>query len=819
MGIAETPERMDTHEMKTAKEHFINNIRQLGNAAVLLKKNEDGTLEMVFASKLFADMMECSVEEAALLMNGKGYLKTTHEDDRVFVKRMLRRRMSEEGTKELVIRKITAKGKQIWCNINYSFIDDYDEHYIYCTYFDVTSLKEYEERLRLAYMNMGDNFYHVGEKTLGMLRANLTTDGIEDIQGRDLYGTDSMVYHYSEIMSKRAVNYPIFEERDKFLESFSRDSLLEGYMNGILQVSEILYSRRSLGNYCFVRITANVTRHPLTGDVIAFITEEECNEEKVNDTLLDKILVKQFDMVAYLSEGDYGVIIGDAELIGKGSIFPLTKEGEFRHYLEAQVYPVLVGTDEKKEKLLKALLPETVEHELMTKNPYVVNIPICIDGENYYKRFDFYMVDPVAKFYIVLKSDTTDIQKEQIEFNRHLKEALDEAKQANVAKTAFLSRMSHEIRTPMNAIIGLDSIALKESNLTTAVKDDLQKIGESARYLLSLINDVLDMSRIESGKMTLHNEEFLLKDLLEQVNIIAGGQCRDKGLSYDCSIKGKINESYIGDDMKLKQVLVNILGNAVKFTDKGGSVSLKVQQTAQFENQSVLQFIITDTGIGMDKEYIPKIFDAFSQEDDTNTTSYGGSGLGLAITKNIVNLMDGDITVESKKGEGSTFTVEVTLENTEFDRSLKQDKALEEDTKEPVELAGKYILLAEDMLINAEIMKQVLTMRGLEVDHAENGKKALELFEKSEMDHYAAVLMDVRMPVMDGLATTEAIRALDRVDAKDVPIIALTANALDEDVKRSLQAGMNAHLSKPVEPEVLYKTLEQMIGEREVNYI
>ena len=521
MGIAETSEKMNAHEMKTAKEHFINNIRQLGNAAVLLKKNADGTLETVFVSKLFAEMMECSLEEAALLMNGKGYLKTTHQDDRVFVKRMLRRRTSEEGTKELVIRKITAKGKLIWCNINYSFIDDYDEHYIYCTYFDVTSLKEYEERLRLAYMNMGDNFYHVGEKTLGMLRANLTTDGIEDIQGRDLYGTDSMVYHYSEIMSKRAVNYPIFEERDKFLESFSRDSLLEGYMNGRLQVSEILYSRRSLGNYCFVRITANVTRHPLTGDVIAFITEEECNEEKVNDTLLDKILVKQFDMVAYLSEGDYGVIIGDAELIGKGSIFPLAKQGEYKHYLESQVYPVLVGADEKKEMILKTLLPETIEHELMARNPYVVNIPICIDGENYYKRFDFYMVDPVAKFYIVLKSDTTDIQKEQIEFNRHLKEALDEAKQANVAKTAFLSRMSHEIRTPMNAIIGLDTIALKESNLTPAVKDDLQKIGESARYLLSLINDVLDMSRIESGKMTLHKEEFSLKDFLEQVNIIA----------------------------------------------------------------------------------------------------------------------------------------------------------------------------------------------------------------------------------------------------------------------------------------------------------
>ena len=805
----------DTYKvMESGKEHFLNNIRRLGNPAILLRKNSSGGYEVLFVSDMFAKMMECSVPEVKEQINSKGIFNLIHQDDRVFVRRMLRRRVSEEGTKELTIRCYTSKGNMLWCRVNYSFIDDYDEHYIYSTFFDVTALKEYEERLHLAYMNMGESFYHMGDKTLGMLRANLTTDGIEDIQGRDLYGTDSMVYHYSEIMEKRAVNYPVFEERYRFLESFSRDNLIDGYKEGKPQVSEILYSRRSMGDYCFVRITANVTRHPLTGDIIAFITEEECNDEKVNQTLLDNILVRQFDMVSYLSDGNYGVIIGEAELIGKGSIFPLTKTGEYRHYLEAQVFPVLSGTYEKKEMMKNALMPETVEKELQRKSPYMVNIAIEIDGENYYKRFDFYMVDPVAKFYIVLKSDTTDIQKEQLEFNRQLKNALDEAEQANVAKTAFLSKMSHEIKTPMNAIIGLDSIALKEANLTPALKEDLDKIGDSARYLLSIINDILEMSRIESGKMVLHKEEFSLNDFLDQVNADVEKQCSDKGLQYDCTIQGRLNESFVGDDMKLRQVLANILDNAVKFTDKGGSVSMKVLQTAQFEDQSVLQFIISDTGIGMDKDYIPRIFDAFSQEDDTNTTSYGGSGLGLAISKNIVDLMDGDITVESEKGNGSTFTVEVTLKNIE----RSKDKAVETPSDYSL-LSGKRVLLAEDMLINAEIMKQVLVMKGMEVEHAENGKKAVELFENSSMDYYDAVLMDVRMPLMDGLAATEAIRALDRVDAKDVPIIALTANTFDEDVKRSLQAGMNAHLAKPVEPEILYKTLCEKLEEREANYI
>lgn len=940
---------MTEQEMATAKAHFLWNIRQLNHVAVLLKKNADGTLEAVFVSDSYAKMMECTVEEALKLVDGKGFFYTTHQDDRVYVRRMIRRRVSEDGTRELTIRKITSKGNQIWCNVRYSFIDDYDEHYIYCTYFDVTSLKEYEERLRLSYMNMGDNFYHVGEHTLGMLRANLTRDGIEDIQGRDLYGTDSMVYHYSEIIKKRASNYIIFEERMEFLEKFSREHLIESYEAGNMVTSVILYSRRSMGHFCYVNITANVTRHPLTGDLIAFITEQECNEEKVNQTLFDKILVRQFDMVAYLSEGNYGVIIGDNDLIGKGSIFPLTKAGEYRHYLEAQVFPVLSGTEEKKEAMMSALMPEAVERSLMTKSPYVVNIAIEIDGEIYYKRFDFYSVDPEAKFYIILKSDTTDIQKEQMEFNEQLKNALSEAEQANVAKTAFLSRMSHEIRTPMNAIIGLDNIALKEPSLSFEVKQDLDKIGASARYLLTLINDILDMSRIESGRMTLRNEEFSLESLLDQINTIVDGQCRDKGLHYDCVIHGKVDELYIGDDTKLKQVLINILGNAVKFTEPGGTVSLKVQRTAQFENQTVLQFVITDTGIGMEQEYLPKIFEAFSQEDETNTSAYGGSGLGLAITRNIVKMMNGDIAVESEKGVGSVFTVEVTLKNTahhatskkydirpqdlkvlvidddpvacrhaqivleeigvaaetclsgeeavklielnharrqeynlilidlrmpekdgvqltreireiighetgiviltaynwseieeeakdagvdnfmskplfassvlyEFQQALQKKNAKASDEKPMAELAGKRVLLAEDMVINAEIMKQVLVMRNMEVDHVENGQMAVEAFKNSSLDYYDAVLMDVRMPVMDGLAATEAIRALDRIDAKDVPIIALTANAFDEDVQRSLQAGMNAHLSKPVEPDHLYTTLEQLIGEREANF-
>ena len=539
----------------------------------------------------------------------------------------------------------------------------------------------------------------------------------------------------------------------------------------------------------------------------------------------------------------------------------------------------------------------------------------------------------------------TNIDKEmrdEMEKNEALSEALSSAEQANKAKTAFLSNMSHEIRTPMNAIIGLDSIALNDPEISEKTRNYLTKIGESANHLLGLINDILDMSRIESGRIDIKNEEFSFPKLLESLNTMVSGQCHQKGIDYNCYVSEDIGECYIGDELKLRQVLINVLGNAVKFTDKGG-VSLNVKKIASYEGRSTLQFEIKDTGIGISEEFMPHLFDTFAQEDASNTSKYGSSGLGMAITKRIVDMMNGNINVESKKGEGTTFLISVTLMDCEKKKSdfedieihpeqmtvlvidddevacehaklvlenagisaevafsgkdaiemvrlrharrtpynlilvdwkmpdmdgvettkkireivgdesaiiiltaYRWDDVLEDALRAGVDsfipkplfatvvleefksalkkknpdilreekkadLTGKRILLAEDMQVNAEIMTMVLEMREMQVEVAENGLIALNKFEASEPYYYDAVLMDMRMPEMDGLESTRRIRSLEREDAKEIPIIALTANAFDEDVQRSLQAGMNAHLSKPVEPERLYSTLEDLI--------
>ncbi len=926
---------------ESAVNHFMRIIRQVEGAIILLREKTDARFEVVFVSKTFARLMRCHVDEALRKFNERGVIAFTHPDDRLAVKRMLRRRVSEDGTKDLTVRQLTSKGDIVWCNVTYTFLDDFGGHYVYCVYSDVTTTKVYAQRLQTTYMTIGDNFYRVNERTLSMLRANITRNKVEDIQGRDLFGTDSVIRPYSELINLRSQNYPIDEERETFLITFSVENIKLRFLRGETQLSMYLFSRRKDGHYCYVNYRAVFTRHPISNEIIAFIAEQEAGKEKVQGALLDKILARQFDMVAYLSNENYSVVVGDASWINKGSIFPTTREGSYEKYLEEQVIPALDGGEELKKNIGDALNLSTIRDKIKEAEPYVVNIACKIDGEIFYKRFDFYAIDPRADFFILLKSDTTEIQRKQIEQNTRLKTALNEAKQANVAKTAFLSRMSHEIRTPMNAIIGLDNIALHDKELTPTLKDYLEKIGTSARYLLSIINDILDMSRIESGRMSFRNEEFSFTSFVYQINSLIDGQCKDKGLTYECEMRGEIGKYYIGDDTKIEQVLMNILGNAVKFTDAGGKVSFLIECTAQFDGQSNFRFTIKDTGIGMSKDYLPRIFEPFTQEDDTTTSRYGGSGLGLAITKNIISMMNGTIEVSSEKGVGTEFVINLPLKDSarseadDFREMRPQDfsvliiddeqlarehaksvleevgikadicaggkEALEminlrharredynlilvdwlmpemdgieltrqireilgEDTtvivltaydwyevedeatkagvdmfmskplaatnalyefqqafhrkrqilpeKKVATLEGRKILVAEDMPVNAEIMMMILEMRGMISDHAENGKIAVEKFAASPPGFYDAILMDIRMPVMDGLKATEAIRALNHPDAKTVPIIAMTANAFDEDVQRSLKAGMNAHLTKPADPEQLYTALQELI--------
>ena len=625
------------------------------------------------------------------------------------------------------------------------------------------------------------------------------------------------------------------------------------------------------------------------------------------------------------------------------------QEGERFNYLESvTAYCNTYVTEPYREAFMRFVQPDSVRTGLKENLVISFRYMIEVAGRQSYEMVRFAGVrhpedreDDMVHSVGACFTDVDEETRSALQQQEALGEALATAEQASKAKTTFLSNMSHEIRTPMNAIISLNNIALNEPDVPERVRGHLAKIGGSAQHLLGIINDILDMSRIESGRMVIQEEEFSFAKNLEQVNTIISGQCADKGLRYECRTVGKIDDYYIGDGMKLKQVMINILGNAVKFTPEGGTVTFLIEEGKRYNGKAVLKLVISDTGIGMSEEYLPHLFESFSQEDSSNTSRFGSTGLGMPITKSIVELMSGQIEVETEKGVGTTFRVTVTLgessrkagdalqgelnpehlsvlaidddpvalenaqiilkqvgidcdtassgeegiemvkmrhtrrtdynlllvdwkmpdmDGVETTRRIRAivgnetpiiiltsynwDEIVEEaliagvDTFVPkplfagnvldefqeaikkkvdvgrgqhVSLSGRRVLLAEDMQVNADIMVMVLGMRSVEVDLANNGRIAVEMFVNQPAGYYDAILMDMRMPEMDGLEATRAIRASAKEDAASIPIIALTANAFDEDVQRSLQAGLNAHLSKPVVPDDLFETLETLI--------
>jgi signal transduction histidine kinase/CheY-like chemotaxis protein len=400
----------------------------------------------------------------------------------------------------------------------------------------------------------------------------------------------------------------------------------------------------------------------------------------------------------------------------------------------------------------------------------------------------------------------------RIQENERLESELKVSEESNRVKTNFLSSMSHEMRTPLNAIMGLDALALQNPELPEETRVQLEKVGDSAKHLLDMINNILDINSIEAGSLTLKEEEFSLRKTLDMAGIITRNRCEEKGLAMNAAFSDGLDDYYVGDETMLKHALLNVLGNAVKFTPAPGSVTFTVEQTVSAGPSRELRFTIADTGIGIDEKLMPGLFTPFTVGDASNTNRFGGSGLGLALSKRVAEMMGGGIAVASKKGEGSTFTLTVRLKAS--DRKAEQPpEQTAAPAKAEIALNGLKVLIVEDIDLNAEIVADLLDLEGISSDRAENGLVAVNMFAQSALDTYDAILMDLRMPVMDGLDATRTIRALDRPDAKTVPILALTANAFDEDVRNSLEAGMNAHMAKPVDPDVLFDNLRHLVPE------
>ncbi|MDO5574614.1 MAG: transporter substrate-binding domain-containing protein [bacterium] len=393
--------------------------------------------------------------------------------------------------------------------------------------------------------------------------------------------------------------------------------------------------------------------------------------------------------------------------------------------------------------------------------------------------------------------------------NRKLEEAMATVEQANAAKADFMSRMSHDMRTPMNGILGLTELSECESDVTV-LTDNMKKIKQSGQYLLCLINDTLDFQKIETGRLKLEPQIVSTRELVTDVIQMIQIDAEKKGVDVQMLTEGANLDGLVRvDPVRMKQVFINLLSNAVKFTPSGGSVKICFKCTGHTGNIAHDIITVTDTGIGMSRDFIENhIFQPFSQEHSDIVANYSGSGLGLSIAKRLVEMMNGSIAVESELGKGTTFTVKIDFENvaeSEVENVSRQTEMKHQQTEEL--LKKMHILLAEDQPMNAEIARRLLERVGCTVEWVSDGQKCLDCFEASEANQFDTILMDIRMPNMDGITAARMIRNLPRPDAAKIPIIAMTANAYDSDVKKCLEAGMNAHIAKPIEPQKMYETI------------
>ena len=775
--------------------------------------------------------------------------------------------------------------------------------------------------------------------TIASFRMNLTTNWCGEGQTENLAmlemqqsGTADGFFEYA---------YQHFadpEELERYRSVFSREHLLEAFARGDLSPSlECRYCAE--GRPKWIRVMADMRENPRTHEIEALIYAFDIHQEKTASAIISRLADLDYEVVASIDLHS-GILTMLREKAGTISFSP--DENKSYAHLYAKSLRALVTRELADESIRKMSLA-AITSALQSADAYVCTYPTQDkSGSEHFTRWKFFYLDMNRDTIVFTRSDVTDTCLVEAKQREILKHALAQARQASAAKSQFLSHISHEIRTPMNAIIGMTALAAQAVNDPEQVLDCLSKVGISARFLLALINDILDMSRIESGKILISQEKIPFEEFINGINTICYAQAAEKGVECETIMTSFTEDTYIGDATKLQQVILNILSNAIKFTPPGGRVQLTVHQEKIVGDRAYMNFIISDTGIGIREEFMPRLYEPFEQAYTGDTAVYGGTGLGLAICKNIVDLMGGTISVKSLVDTGTEFTVKLKLGISEETKKKEREKkhfpfgalsalvvddealvcrhtekvlldmglraqwvtsgadairlvqekwhrgthfdmilidshmpemdgietarqiraivgakvsiliaahnlpSIESEAKaagadllisKPLfrsslcstlehlyeskkargkilpevefDFSGKRVLLVEDHMLNAEVAKRLLTAKSMEVDVAENGLIALEHFAQKPDGYYDAILMDIRMPVMDGLTATRSLRQMAKASAKTIPIIAMSAHAFDEDMERSKAAGMSVHLVKPIQPSVLYQTLRQ----------
>ena len=530
-----------------------------------------------------------------------------------------------------------------------------------------------------------------------------------------------------------------------------------------------------------------------------------------NKKMVDRILSAVTDDFVFLVEVDVKTRIEKIFFVSKGP-HPQWSDKKTHKYDESikEYADVVVAPEDRKRFLEVTEFNALMEYFKNNDNEFIIEYDVIVNGgrRRYQGKFTLSLQDPEgAKIYVGVR-DITLIEEERTEYNRKLMSALAQAEEANKGKSYFLFNMSHDIRTPLNAIIGYSELAKNHLDEKEVLDDYIYKIQTCGRQLLGLIGDVLDMAKIESGNLEISEKPCLCQDLMSDIMISVNESAKKKGLEFEAS-GNACHSTILCDKVKVQKILLNILSNAVKYTPKGGKISLSVQEKIrEDEGLSDFTFVVKDNGIGISKEFLPYIFNSFSRERNATISGVSGTGLGMTITKRLVDAMGGKIEVESQQNMGTTVTVSIT-----FSRLVGLEEKREEIIPDAF-LKDIRVLLVEDNEINGEIASEMLRELKVNVDLVSNGKECIDALLEKDAGYYDLVLMDIQMPVMDGYEATRIIRRFSDKDKRLIPVIAMTANAFEEDKQKAFQSGMNGHLAKPVEMRHLIQALKSAIGKK-----
>lgn len=588
------------------------------------------------------------------------------------------------------------------------------------------------------------------------------------------------------------------EDRTPAQEALSLDALRDFYQSGADSkrlefrsfVKEFVYEWREM------ILTTASAKQPNT----IYILLKNINEQKLMSGIIDRFIYHDCDYFIYLDvKKDSYTMFSHSD---SGTPLPPVICDSYSTEIVKYADDFVVAED--RDYTIYQMGLEQVVQQLDAYGEHIFYVGIDDPVRGYTRKcLKYVYYDKENQMVLLIRTDITDFYLKEQEKQQDISNALKIAEEASRSKSQFFAQMSHELRTPMNAILGLNEIMKTNLEDKAFLADCILKSQSASEYLLSLLNDVLDMSSIESGKLNLINQRFSLCHLLDDINTMMLPTAEKNHVTYRFQSQGKPAAYYYGDKIRIQQILVNLLNNAIKFTPEAGNVTFEAMITPNADRDS-LRFMVKDSGIGISPVFMPHLFDAFAQEHNSNTSHYAGSGLGLSISHQLVTMMGGTIEVESELDKGSTFTVCLSL-------LCYDDSPVKELSSTPIysiaQLSGRRVLLVEDHPMNLMIARKLLEQKGMLVESAQNGKEGLDLFSRSEPGYFDAILMDIRMPIMDGLTATREIRGLAHPQSKHIPIIAMTANAFAEDLEKSKAAGMQAHLAKPIRPEILFATL------------